>query len=499
MKEDRAYPSSPTGRIVGIVGFGCYWAWLYLGLYTNYLTASQQLTGLLYFLSISGAVVLFAIVGLFRIDEKVLSVGRIASAIGLTSATALCTASTYIGDAGFVVFAVSAFATGLFSAMLLLSWGYVHCGFDAKEVSVHASFSIAFASFVSVLFIQVTSILGIPSYVNALLPISLPLLSLWCLRRFTRQRSLEFREAEERQGEGVRLVDRSRLPLSPLLIGAIFIFGLAFGLMNSIIGTGPDGTTGAYFSPISMVLGGTIAAVIGVGTLVLMDSFDFGFAYKPILLIVAAGFCVLPLLDPDQGYIAASITSAGYVCFDIFIWITLTTTGRNMSAQDKLATLALGRLVCSASVMIGALIGEFAFQYVDLSETKFTSISLSVVYLFILFGVVSLDKHSIPFALGLQRDEAAKVVQEHEFDSTCVALAQRYGLSTREREIMILMAHGRGIPYIADTLYIAESTVRTHAKHIYRKLNIHSREELISLSFGNEPSGEEGPGGSTLT
>jgi DNA-binding CsgD family transcriptional regulator len=30
-------------------------------------------------------------------------------------------------------------------------------------------------------------------------------------------------------------------------------------------------------------------------------------------------------------------------------------------------------------------------------------------------------------------------------------------------------------------MFIAQSTIETHAKHIYRKLGIHSREELLAL------------------
>lgn len=57
-----------------------------------------------------------------------------------------------------------------------------------------------------------------------------------------------------------------------------------------------------------------------------------------------------------------------------------------------------------------------------------------------------------------------------------------YGeLTNRETEILTYLGRGHSIIYIAEKLFISESTVRTHVKHIYAKLGIHSREELFAL------------------
>lgn len=43
------------------------------------------------------------------------------------------------------------------------------------------------------------------------------------------------------------------------------------------------------------------------------------------------------------------------------------------------------------------------------------------------------------------------------------------------------MRHGNTVAVIARRLYISENTVRGHTKSIYRKLGIHSKQELIDL------------------
>ena len=63
----------------------------------------------------------------------------------------------------------------------------------------------------------------------------------------------------------------------------------------------------------------------------------------------------------------------------------------------------------------------------------------------------------------------------------CEKTAERFGLSPRETEILGYLGRGHGIVFIANTLVISESTVRTHVKNIYRKLGVNSREELLQL------------------
>ena len=62
-----------------------------------------------------------------------------------------------------------------------------------------------------------------------------------------------------------------------------------------------------------------------------------------------------------------------------------------------------------------------------------------------------------------------------------LVLQEQYGLSARETEVGELIARGRSMAAIAEELFVSENTVRTHAKHIYTKLDIHSRQELGEL------------------
>ena len=56
-------------------------------------------------------------------------------------------------------------------------------------------------------------------------------------------------------------------------------------------------------------------------------------------------------------------------------------------------------------------------------------------------------------------------------------------LTSREREILKLVAEGHTSRYIADMLYISLKTVLGHRTKIMEKLNIHNRSELIKYAI----------------
>jgi ATP/maltotriose-dependent transcriptional regulator MalT len=58
-------------------------------------------------------------------------------------------------------------------------------------------------------------------------------------------------------------------------------------------------------------------------------------------------------------------------------------------------------------------------------------------------------------------------------------------LSTREREVLILVAAGRSNPEIARDLFISERTVTTHLTHIYEKLSVTARAQAVDIAVRN--------------
>lgn len=67
------------------------------------------------------------------------------------------------------------------------------------------------------------------------------------------------------------------------------------------------------------------------------------------------------------------------------------------------------------------------------------------------------------------------------FKTKIEAIANTYLLSRRETEILFFLAKGLNSASIQEKLYISEGTAKTHIRHIYKKLDVHSQQELMRL------------------
>ena len=65
------------------------------------------------------------------------------------------------------------------------------------------------------------------------------------------------------------------------------------------------------------------------------------------------------------------------------------------------------------------------------------------------------------------------------FDSEEVErIATTLGLSPREAQVATLLCQSKSVGYISKKLGVANSTTKTHVRHVYEKANVHSRDEL---------------------
>jgi DNA-binding NarL/FixJ family response regulator len=93
--------------------------------------------------------------------------------------------------------------------------------------------------------------------------------------------------------------------------------------------------------------------------------------------------------------------------------------------------------------------------------------------------------HAVASGFGLIAPEVTgRLIREFAAVSPNPAVASALDpLSAREREVLLLIAHGKSNAQIAAELFLEESTVKTHVSSILSKLQLSSRVQAVILAY----------------
>ena len=79
----------------------------------------------------------------------------------------------------------------------------------------------------------------------------------------------------------------------------------------------------------------------------------------------------------------------------------------------------------------------------------------------------------------MQPVEVRENADARGFERACERIAAQSGLTAREADVLRLLARGRNNSYIQEDLSLSRNTVKSHIRHVYTKLDVHSQQELI--------------------
>lgn len=85
------------------------------------------------------------------------------------------------------------------------------------------------------------------------------------------------------------------------------------------------------------------------------------------------------------------------------------------------------------------------------------------------------------WGVGLDSGKPDKPVTETTIRHRCSELSREAGLTRREEEVLVLLTHDMPASEIEYELCVSNATVKTHTRAVYRKLNVHSRREIVGL------------------
>ena len=210
----------------------------------------------------------------------------------------------------------------------------------------------------------------------------------------------------------------------------------------------------------------TYLPILRIAPLVLLGALSL-----PYILPLGALGAALPLIAASIAWISWIALSAAQLS-DIKERIGLDEAFLAISEKAVvLTTIFLGFALCSLAYTQGSLPTSL-----DLSAS-FSSLPLYACLIVCCYQ----------FAQLIERKQRQRLVKkgfmrsEDQVRMVHDALAKRYGLTEREKDVFVLMAAGHTRPRIREQLCISDGTVKTHAYHLYEKMDVHSREELYAV------------------
>lgn len=159
---------------------------------------------------------------------------------------------------------------------------------------------------------------------------------------------------------------------------------------------------------------------------------------------------------------------------DLFWWTILGSMLTDRPNPSMIMGIGLAANV--GGVLIGELLAGFAAPYSSGIISSMIGLTVVCVSLLILPPLQKRLFASIKYGNAL---ESPEIVQPVNQKSNEIDFPGAYGLTEREHQITLLLLKGYTRQLIVSELMISESTVKTHIRNIYIKMEVKSKTELI--------------------
>ncbi|WP_419070882.1 response regulator transcription factor [Slackia isoflavoniconvertens] len=306
----------------------------------------------------------------------------------------------------------------------------------------------------------------------------------------------------------------SYVSFSSLAFVSILLFNIACGFALGGASSASS-VAGALISFIPV----TIALVV----VVVRGSISTDALYRGSMLLVFAGLLTTPLLlfggllttplllfggaDSFNMQAHGTLLSAGSDLFNVLMYCFIAAVG----ARNKLGAVSVSASFLATQwlgIGIGAPVAQFVNGISTSNATVAAWITMAITFAFVAYNYVGMRNYSFAETIeGITpahteslmknasgEEAAAQLAEEAEpaeglqqksddtaFETACAAVAEKHRLTARETEVFELLARGRTSPVIQEKLVLSHNTVKTHVRHIYAKLDVHSQQELINM------------------
>ena len=262
-------------------------------------------------------------------------------------------------------------------------------------------------------------------------------------------------------------------PLQPCLL--MGVFAVATLLVGNL--AGPAGA-----DPTPRGTPGILAALFLLAmVLKSFDQLDIRILSSVAVPLGCLGLLGALSLFRDSGIPAAFAASLAYQCFSTFTYVLLFNISYRYGV-NALWLFGFSRAPrIAAAIVVSALTGTGVLTAPSGEADAVLAATLVVLVAASLLCTVgkSFDTTWGIKPRGDGRDgEGAAGTPAMPLEERCRRAAFVYNLTRREEEVLVLLLRGMSTPDIERELSISNGTARNHVQHVYKKFDVHSRDEL---------------------
>lgn len=460
---------------VRFLGIGFVWAWIYCAFETSALYPERQGVSInadpSWLASASTVVTVLVVTGIVwrNRDLERMRWAHVAAPILVAVGTVLSAVASFAQPPLTILQYASGALSGIGSGWLCILWAGALAKLDIERIEV----VVPAASLVTLLCTLVFPYIeGVPGVIAvASLPLASGSLLLMSFRREAGGKSAP--PASNRTGSAI---DRDCLTVivraSVVLCVAYFVIG-SLGAMSAA----EDLLQAWWDFDAATFIGSAFGIVMALCFILFTMRIDFASLFRWLTPLLVLALALFPWQEIAPNFVSNAITSVADTSMQAITYLYVISL-----AKRRKLPVALGVGVTQGAVQLGVLAGNLAGEQAgELVSTGSLNVFVPVLALICLlsFAVLLVPQRSArpstDVSAEAERPEATRIEQ------LCERLAQERGLSARETEILGYLAKGRSQPYIREELMLSKNTVATHVKHLYQKLDVHSRQELLDL------------------
>lgn len=268
------------------------------------------------------------------------------------------------------------------------------------------------------------------------------------------------------------------VPFVHQMFVCIFLFMFAYGYA---LGLGE--LEGGLPRTLNLLAAVPLLVALAVVALCLPQRFNIDRIFDIAVFCVIAGFVLIAHSEALPDGLANMFISVGSIAFRLLFWCAFALIAHDDRHKGVIA-FAWGRALLAFGIDLGTFLGRSYNGMVVENALRADFITGLIAVLFVAYAVFVLKGFSM--ARTIESLDVAPLAEPmidagSITDEKCALVGRRYGLTSREVEVLGLVARGRNAPFIEEHLVISRNTVKSHVKNVYRKLGVHTNQELIDL------------------